>query len=161
MYVAHLVFYFFSAGTLSDFAAWSRAGLAYRMFFFFAGKAYRMFSPLTGEMWISLRCGGVEMLLRELNRVGWLSLWCLLISWEIWKQRNTRVFLNIAVSVGVLVAKIKEECSLWSLAGAMHLYNIMAQKWYFVLWPLALNSETSLLIDENDKSFVEFQKRKT
>ena len=52
----------------------------------------------------------------------------LLISWEIWKARNARVFHNNAVPVGVLVARIKEEASLWCLAGANILCNIMPQE---------------------------------
>ena len=52
----------------------------------------------------------------------------MLISWEIWKERNARVFRNTAVPVGVIVAKIKDECSLWSLAGAKHLCNIMPRE---------------------------------
>ena len=35
----------------------------------------------------------------------------LLTSWEIWKERNARVFRNNAIPVGVLVAQIKEEAS--------------------------------------------------
>ncbi|KAF6999229.1 hypothetical protein CFC21_015291 [Triticum aestivum] len=52
----------------------------------------------------------------------------LLISWEIWKERNARVFRNVAVPVGVIVAKIKEECSLWGLAGAKYLRTLMPQE---------------------------------
>ncbi|KAI4987814.1 hypothetical protein ZWY2020_028572 [Hordeum vulgare] len=52
----------------------------------------------------------------------------MLISLEIWKERNAEVFHNMAVPVGVVVAKIKEECSLWSLAGAKHLCNIMPRE---------------------------------
>ena len=63
----------------------------------------------------------------------------MLISWEIWKERNARVFRNTAVPVGVLVAKIKEECSLWSLAGAKHLCNIMLREWCTALLTFSLN----------------------
>ncbi|KAF7101590.1 hypothetical protein CFC21_102877 [Triticum aestivum] len=58
------------------------------------------------------------------------SLTCLmlLVSWEIWKERNVRVFCNVAVPVGVLVAKIKDEMALWCLAGAKHLCNIMPRE---------------------------------
>uniref|UniRef100_A0A453SEU3 Uncharacterized protein n=1 Tax=Aegilops tauschii subsp. strangulata TaxID=200361 RepID=A0A453SEU3_AEGTS len=49
----------------------------------------------------------------------------MLISWEIWKERNARVFRNTAVPVGVIVAKIKEEASMWCLAGAKILSNVM------------------------------------
>ncbi|KAF7083940.1 LOW QUALITY PROTEIN: hypothetical protein CFC21_087660 [Triticum aestivum] len=49
----------------------------------------------------------------------------LLISWELWKERNAQIFCNNAVPVGVDVARIKEETLLWSIAGARHLNNIM------------------------------------
>ena len=49
----------------------------------------------------------------------------LLISWELWKERNVRIFRNNAVPVGVVVSRIKEATSLWSIAGARHLNNIM------------------------------------
>ena len=52
----------------------------------------------------------------------------LLVSWEIWKERNARVFRNVAVPVGVLVARIKDEMTLWCLAGAKHLCNIMPRE---------------------------------
>ncbi|KAM3386139.1 hypothetical protein ACQJBY_009655 [Aegilops geniculata] len=52
----------------------------------------------------------------------------LLVSWEIWKERNARVFRNLAVPVGVIVARIKEECNLWCLAGAKHLCNSMPRE---------------------------------
>ena len=41
----------------------------------------------------------------------------MLISWEIWTERNHRVFRNMAVPSMVLISKIKEEVSLWALAG--------------------------------------------
>ncbi|XBI19709.1 hypothetical protein VPH35_061160 [Triticum aestivum] len=50
------------------------------------------------------------------------------ISWELWNERNARIFRNIAVPVGVIVARIKEEASLWSMAGARHLSNIMPRE---------------------------------
>ena len=37
---------------------------------------------------------------------------------EIWKEWNARVFRNVAVPVGVLVARIKDEAAIWRLADA-------------------------------------------
>jgi hypothetical protein len=48
-----------------------------------------------------------------------------LISWEISKERNDWVFRNQASTTNMLLAKIKEEVALWSLAGAKALSNIM------------------------------------
>ncbi|KAI4974652.1 hypothetical protein ZWY2020_048259 [Hordeum vulgare] len=64
----------------------------------------------------------------------------MLISWEIWNECNARVFRNTSVPVGVVVAKIKEECSLWILVGAEHLCNIMPREWCIIsgLWPQLL-----------------------
>jgi hypothetical protein len=44
----------------------------------------------------------------------------MLLSWEIWKERIARVFRNILSTANMLVMKIKEEVSLWSLANANH-----------------------------------------
>jgi hypothetical protein len=51
-----------------------------------------------------------------------------LISWEVWKKRNTRVFRNHASTSIMIVSKIKNEVSLWCLAGAKALCNIMPRE---------------------------------
>jgi hypothetical protein len=56
---------------------------------------------------------------------------------------------NSCSSAPMLVAKIKDEIALWSLAGAKELSNIMACKTL---------STTFFLINENSKSFVLFKK---
>jgi hypothetical protein len=48
-----------------------------------------------------------------------------LISWEISKERNDWVVRNQSSTTNMLLAKIKEEVALWSLAGAKALSNIM------------------------------------
>ncbi len=45
----------------------------------------------------------------------------LLVVWEIWKERNRRIFDHKEMAVGLLLAKIKEEASLWALAEAKRL----------------------------------------
>jgi hypothetical protein len=42
----------------------------------------------------------------------------LLISWELWKERNSRIFNRSESPITTLVSKIKEEFSLWLSAGA-------------------------------------------
>ena len=42
----------------------------------------------------------------------------ILITWEIWKERNARVFNNKFVMPSILVQRIKDEAKNWILAGA-------------------------------------------
>ena len=52
----------------------------------------------------------------------------MLISWEIWSERNARVVRNVAVPPVVIINKIKQEVSLWALAGAKHLGIVMPRE---------------------------------
>jgi hypothetical protein len=38
--------------------------------------------------------------------------------WEIWRERNRRIFQNEELSVVALVRRIRDETTLWKLAGA-------------------------------------------
>ena len=49
----------------------------------------------------------------------------MLVSWEIWNERNARVFRNKYAPPMALLAKIKTEARLWVLAGAKRLGEIM------------------------------------
>lgn len=40
----------------------------------------------------------------------------MLVSWELWNERNARVFRNTAASATIVTARIKEEAHLWALA---------------------------------------------
>ncbi|XBI91932.1 hypothetical protein VPH35_029135 [Triticum aestivum] len=51
-----------------------------------------------------------------------------LVGWEIWKERNARVFRNKAAPVAVIVNLIMEEAALWAIAGAKHLCNVMPRE---------------------------------
>jgi hypothetical protein len=35
------------------------------------------------------------------------------VIWEIWKERNTRVFQNQSITSTLIVAKIKDEATTW------------------------------------------------
>ena len=59
-----------------------------------------------------------------INRKAMASL-VLLTSWEIWNERNARVFRNKHASSINMLAKIKYEAKLWVLAGAKHLGEVI------------------------------------
>lgn len=48
---------------------------------------------------------------------------CLLICWQIWKERNARVFDQQSRSPDQLVEAIKEEIVVWKEAGYFTVYN--------------------------------------
>lgn len=64
---------------------------------------------------------------RSPNRKEMTSL-MMLISWEVWKQRNARVFRNIASPTMIIVGKIKEEAQFWVIAGARDLSDVLARE---------------------------------
>jgi hypothetical protein len=49
----------------------------------------------------------------------------LLVTWEIWNERNARVFRNKQAPLHVVLDRVKSEARLWVTAGARHLGNIM------------------------------------
>ena len=53
----------------------------------------------------------------------------MLVSWELWNERNARVFRNVATTVTMVTARIKEEARIWALAGARHMCNVMPREW--------------------------------
>jgi hypothetical protein len=52
----------------------------------------------------------------------------MLISWEIWNERNARIFRHHFSTTTLISNKIKEEARLWCLAGAKALCNIMPRE---------------------------------
>ena len=52
----------------------------------------------------------------------------MLVAWEIWNERNARVFRNTAAPTTVVITKIKDEASIWARAGAKYLCNIMPRE---------------------------------
>jgi hypothetical protein len=49
----------------------------------------------------------------------------LLVAWEIWNERNVRVFKNKHASPTVILEKVRNEARLWALAGAKHVNFLM------------------------------------
>jgi len=52
----------------------------------------------------------------------------MLVIWEIWKERNARVFQQRESRVLSLFAKIKNEAAAWAQAGAAHLVSLIAHE---------------------------------
>jgi hypothetical protein len=61
------------------------------------------------------------------HRKGFASL-TLLTVWEIWQERNARIFCHQASLTFVILDKIKCEARLWVLAGAKCLGNLMPEE---------------------------------
>ena len=51
----------------------------------------------------------------------------ILICWEIWKERNARIFDRLEAPSFMVISKIKDEISTWSLAGDKHLSNLVSR----------------------------------
>ena len=50
----------------------------------------------------------------------------ILITWELWKERNARVFNNKFTMPSALLDKIKDEGKNWILAGAKHFGELVS-----------------------------------
>ncbi|KAF8702568.1 hypothetical protein HU200_032952 [Digitaria exilis] len=53
---------------------------------------------------------------------------CMLIIWEIWKERNARTFDRKEESTQGLMAKIKNEANAWMMAGAKPLALVLVRE---------------------------------
>jgi hypothetical protein len=53
----------------------------------------------------------------------------LLTSWMTWKHRTACIFDGAQPSISTLVAKIKEEATLWAKAGAKGLRVVLPESW--------------------------------
>jgi hypothetical protein len=49
----------------------------------------------------------------------------ILVAWELWKERNNRIFQRRHSTSESLISKIKEEARTWCLAGAKRLKEIL------------------------------------
>jgi hypothetical protein len=61
------------------------------------------------------------------NRKAMASI-TLLVMWEIWNERNDRVFHNKSSPLHVMLDRIKREERLWVIAGAKRLGDIMPRE---------------------------------
>jgi hypothetical protein len=61
------------------------------------------------------------------NRKAMASI-TLLVTWEIWNERNDRVFHNKSAPLHVMLDRIKREARLWVIAGAKRLGDIMPRE---------------------------------
>jgi hypothetical protein len=52
----------------------------------------------------------------------------MLIIWEIWNERNDRVFKNKRATSQVIFERITKEAKLWVLAGAKNLSQLMPRE---------------------------------
>ena len=52
----------------------------------------------------------------------------MLVSWELWKERNARIYRNQSSTIKMVANKIKDETRLWSLAGAKALSVLMPRE---------------------------------
>ena len=63
----------------------------------------------------------------ERRRKG-LAFLILLSVWEVWHERNARVFRNSASIPFVVLSSIKRNAALWGVVGAKHLSSIMPRE---------------------------------
>jgi hypothetical protein len=49
----------------------------------------------------------------------------ILVCWEVWKERNARIFEHFGTPNHLLLQKIKDEAQLWISAGAKHLARLV------------------------------------
>ena len=69
-----------------------------------------------------------ELLSNNTQPVKALSSLLLLVGWELWKERNARVFRSKAAPVAIVTRIMKEEMSIWAIAGAKNLSNVMPRE---------------------------------
>ncbi|RLM64314.1 hypothetical protein C2845_PM16G24120 [Panicum miliaceum] len=73
------------------------------------------------EWWLSLR-----MQLPRPKRKGFDSL-CALVCWQLWKERNARLFRGAETTPSLLLRSIEVEGDNWILAGCEHLGRLFCE----------------------------------
>nr|TKW04463.1 hypothetical protein SEVIR_7G110800v2 [Setaria viridis] len=51
----------------------------------------------------------------------------ILVSWEVWKHRNSCIFENARPSTSLLLQTVADECSVWGMAGATKLQELLVR----------------------------------
>lgn len=74
------------------------------------------------ETWSHLRNGLPKQTGKELDTIF------VLVAWQLWKERNARVFQREASTEVVVLARIKEEALAWVAAGARNLGSLMPRE---------------------------------
>lgn len=100
------------------------------------GLGDKMTSEWSGKVTVKDWWAGIA-LKRSPNRKAMTSL-LMLISWEVWKERNARVIRNTAAPTMIIVDKIEEEAKLWVVAALQML-------WAWVMYCLMSNCFVSPL----------------
>jgi hypothetical protein len=79
-------------------------------------------------------CSSIKSVPKDLKK-GLNSL-IILVTWEIWKHRNSCVFEGARPSVQVLLQQVSSECVLWCSAGATKLKELLARLSQQAVWVL-------------------------
>jgi hypothetical protein len=79
-------------------------------------------------------CSSVKSVPKDLEK-GLNSL-IILVTWEIWKHRNSCVFKGARPSVQVLLQQVSSECVLWCSAGATKLKELLSRSSQQAVWVL-------------------------
>ncbi|XP_022681253.1 uncharacterized protein LOC101760247 isoform X1 [Setaria italica] len=71
--------------------------------------------------WWSMRAGA-----NSCSKRGMRTL-IMLVTWTIWRERNMRIFNSKESSVNMIFERIKDEATVWIMAGAKHLSALMVR----------------------------------
>ncbi|KAF7024667.1 hypothetical protein CFC21_036982 [Triticum aestivum] len=69
-----------------------------------------------------------ELLTSNAQPVKTLSSLLLLVGWEIWTEMNAHVFKSKVAPVAIITRNVKDEVSLWAIAGDKYSSNVMPRE---------------------------------
>ena len=91
------------------------------------GLGLRSLAPQPGCCrFISWWCTATKAVPKEMRKG--LNCLIILVAWEIWKHRNACVFEGKRPCVHIILQTVANECSLWSLAGASALKELLTRR---------------------------------